>query len=72
MVGIQSVASIVLGCLPPTVPLYRDRCHCPSNVDHLCRRLVDIVVRICNLSDADNNVLYQSDFFVDLENIEPA
>ena len=32
-----------------------DRCHCPSNVDHLRSRLVDLaVLRICNLSDVDN------------------
>ena len=31
---------VVCHGLPPTVPLYRGRCHCPSNVDRLCSHLV--------------------------------
>ena len=54
--------------LPPIAPW--DRAHCLSNVDHLFSHLVDLtVLRICNLSDVDNNVLYQSGFFIGLENI---
>ena len=48
---------VVCRGLPPTVPLHRDRFHFPSNVDHLYSRLVDLtVLRICNLSDVDNDV----------------
>ena len=47
-----------------------DRDHCPSNVGLLLIYFVDFTVHhICILSDVDNNVLYQSDFFVGLENI---
>ena len=39
MVGIQSVTSIFLECLS------RDRCHCPSNADHLFSHLNKIAIQ---------------------------
>ena len=42
----------------------------PPRVDHLCSCLVDLtVLRICNLSDIDTDVLYLSAFFVGTEKI---